>query len=147
MNMIDESFGSFEALKSQINHKCMGVLGAGWGWLVIVCFEVNYSIFWQALDPVDGSLSVEETPNQVLLQMSKGTFSLIEFTFSMLNKDKLPLIGIDVWEHAYILQYATRQDYVDGIFEVLNWEFAENQLKNLAEKHDIKGVIDAKLKA
>ena len=74
-----------------------GVQGSGWGWL--------------AYDPANDSIFVTTTANQDPL-VTKGDF--------------VPLLGVDVWEHAYYLQYKNkRPDYLANFFEVVNWKDVE----------------------
>ncbi len=92
---IDDAFGSFEALKEKFNAAGAGRFGSGWAWLV-----VN-----------DGKLSVSSTPNQdnplMDVAESKGT----------------PILGADVWEHAYYLKYQNkRADYLNAFWNLVNWE-------------------------
>jgi Fe-Mn family superoxide dismutase len=92
---INEAFGSFEALKEKMNTAGTTRFGSGWAWLL-----VN-----------DGKLLVSSTPNQdnPLMDMAevKGT----------------PILGIDVWEHAYYLKYQNRRpEYLTNIWNVINWE-------------------------
>ncbi|CAL4892849.1 unnamed protein product [Urochloa decumbens] len=94
---IDEDFGSFEALVKKMNAEGAALQGSGWVWL--------------ALDKEAKKLSVETTANQDPL-VTKGA-SLV------------PLLGIDVWEHAYYLQYKNvRPDYLNNIWKVMNWKYA-----------------------
>lgn len=93
---INATFGSLDALKEQLNAKAAGQFGSGWGWLIV---------------NKDGKLEVTSTPNQdnPLMDVAevKGT----------------PLIGIDVWEHAYYLKYQNkRPDYLKAIWNVINWD-------------------------
>ena len=92
---IDEAFGSFDALKEKFNAAGAGRFGSGWAWLV-----VN-----------DGKLSVSSTPNQdnplMDVAESKGT----------------PILGADVWEHAYYLKYQNkRADYLNAFWNLVNWK-------------------------
>jgi Fe-Mn family superoxide dismutase len=92
---INEAFGSFDALKEKMNTAGTTRFGSGWAWLL-----VN-----------DGKLLVSSTPNQdnPLMDMAevKGT----------------PILGIDVWEHAYYLKYQNRRpEYLTNIWNVINWE-------------------------
>lgn len=101
-NAINESFGSFDALKEKMNAAGATRFGSGWAWLCVK----------------DGKLEVCSTPNQdnPLMDISecKGT----------------PILGIDVWEHAYYLKYQNkRPDYLAAIWNVINWSAVEARYK------------------
>ncbi len=92
---INASFGSFAALKEQFNAAGATRFGSGWAWLIVQ----------------DGKLVVTSTPNQdnPLMDIAdvKGT----------------PILGLDVWEHAYYLNYQNRRpDYIGAFWNVVNWE-------------------------
>jgi superoxide dismutase, Fe-Mn family len=97
-NAINAAFGSFEKFKEDFTKAATTRFGSGWAWLVYH----------------DGKLVVSSTPNQdnPLMDVAdvKGT----------------PLLGLDVWEHAYYLHYQNRRpDYIAAFFNVINWaEFA-----------------------
>ncbi|KAK7282423.1 hypothetical protein RIF29_11172 [Crotalaria pallida] len=94
---IDTHFGSLEALIQKVNAEGAALHGSGWVWL--------------GLDKELKRLVVETTANQDPL-VTKGA-SLV------------PLLGIDVWEHAYYLQYKNvRPDYLKNIWKVINWKYA-----------------------
>ncbi|KAG5019346.1 hypothetical protein AAZX31_06G137700 [Glycine max] len=94
---IDTHFGSFEALIQKVNAEGAALQGSGWVWL--------------GLDKELKRLVVETTANQDPL-VTKGP-------------NLVPLIGIDVWEHAYYLQYKNvRPDYLKNIWKVINWKYA-----------------------
>lgn len=103
---ISEAFGSFDAFKSQFNDAAATRFGSGWAWL---CLNT------------DGKLEVCSTANQdnPLMNVSgcNGT----------------PLMGLDVWEHAYYLKYQNRRpEYIDAFWNVVNWnEVAKNYNKAL----------------
>lgn len=100
---IDKDFGSFEALKEQLSAAAAARFGSGWAWL--------------SADK-NGNLKVSSSPNQDNpLMESKG--------------ERTPILGIDVWEHAYYLKYKNlRADYVKAFFEVVDWkEVADNYSK------------------
>jgi Fe-Mn family superoxide dismutase len=93
---INSKFGSFAAFKDEFNNAAATRFGSGWAWL-----------------SVDGSgqLQVSSTPNQDNPVMDiaevKGT----------------PILGLDVWEHAYYLNYQNRRpDYIGAFWNVVNWE-------------------------
>lgn len=91
---IKEAFGSFADFKDQISKAAIGQFGSGWAWL-------NRDN--------DGKLSISATPNQ--------DNPILE-TEGLLQ----PILGIDVWEHAYYLKYKNlRVDYVKEFFEVIDW--------------------------
>ena len=101
-NAIAKDFGTIENMKTEFNTAAGSRFGSGWAWLVAKI----------------GKLSICSTPNQdnplMDIAETKGT----------------PIIGIDVWEHAYYLKYQNkRADYVKAFWDVLNWEAVENKLK------------------
>jgi len=92
---INKDFGSFNDFKAQFNNAAATRFGSGWAWLV------NQG----------GKLVVTSTPNQdnPLMDIAevKGT----------------PILGLDVWEHAYYLHYQNRRpDYIDAFWNVVNWD-------------------------
>ena len=90
---IDDAFGSFKEFKTLFASKSVGVQGSGWGWL--------------GYDKQAKTLVIETRPNQVPLEQTTGL---------------VPLLGVDVWEHAYYLQYKNvRPDYVAAIWDVVAW--------------------------
>jgi Fe-Mn family superoxide dismutase len=93
---INEAFGSLDGLKEKMNNAGMTRFGSGWAWLI---------------KGADGKLAVTSTPNQdnPLMDVAevKGT----------------PLLGVDVWEHAYYLKYQNRRaEYLNAFWNVVNWE-------------------------
>lgn len=91
---INEKFGSVEALKEQLTALATGQFGSGWAWL---CTDKN------------GDLDVSSSPNQDN-PISEGT-------------GLVPILALDVWEHAYYLKYKNlRGDYIKNFFEVLDWD-------------------------
>jgi Fe-Mn family superoxide dismutase len=101
---IDDTFGSFEELKTAVNDGGVKRFGSGWTWLV-----------W------DGTgLAVYSTPNQDGPGMAIDTADV--------NVDDVPLLGIDVWEHAYYLKYQNRRpDYLSAWWNVVNWSAVEER--------------------
>jgi Fe-Mn family superoxide dismutase len=92
---INASFGSFARFKEQFSAAAGGVQGSGWAWLVY--------------NPLLKDLQIKAMPNQT----------------SPLTEGLLPLLGIDVWEHAYYLKYQNRRpDYISAWWNVVNWEDA-----------------------
>ena len=91
---INSTFGSLDGLKEKVNAAGTTRFGSGWAWLIVK----------------DGKLEVSSTPNQdnPLMDVAEvqGT----------------PVLGIDVWEHAYYLKYQNkRPDYLKEIWNVINW--------------------------
>ncbi|SFP98676.1 superoxide dismutase [Parafilimonas terrae] len=92
---ISSAFGSFDEFKAKFNAAGATRFGSGWAWLIVK----------------DGKLEVTSTPNQdnPLMDVAevKGT----------------PILGVDVWEHAYYLKYQNkRPDYLAAIWNVINWK-------------------------
>lgn len=99
---IIRDFGSFENMKAKLVTATVGVQGSGWGWL--------------GYDKGNRMLTITGMPNQDPLQAKTGL---------------IPLLGIDVWEHAYYLQYKNvRPNYVNAIFDVIDWS-------NVLERYDL----------
>ena len=97
---IAATFGSFEAFQEKFAAAAAGRFGSGWAWLV-----VN-----------GGKLEICSTPNQDNRVMGKAVAGC----------EGTPVIGLDVWEHAYYLNYQNRRpDYVKAFWSVVNWAQAE----------------------
>ena len=92
---INSAFGSFEAFQEKFNNAGATRFGSGWAWLLVK----------------DGKLEITSTPNQdnPLMDVAevKGT----------------PILGVDVWEHAYYLKYQNRRpEYLKAFWNVVNWD-------------------------
>lgn len=99
---INEAFGSLDGLKEKMNNAGATRFGSGWAWLLVK----------------NGKLEVSSTPNQdnPLMDVAEvqGT----------------PILGIDVWEHAYYLKYQNRRpEYLGAIWNVINWSEVERRYK------------------
>ena len=99
---IEKNFGSFDTFKDEFSKAAATRFGSGWAWLV---------------KKDDGSLVVSSTPNQdnPLMDIAevKGT----------------PILGLDVWEHAYYLKYQNlRPDYISAFWNVINWDEVSKRL-------------------
>ena len=91
---IDSAFGSYEAFKDVFAKAAATRFGSGWAWLVVV----------------DGKLVITSTPNQ-----DNPLMDIAEVKGA-------PVLGLDVWEHAYYLNYQNRRpDYINAFFNVINW--------------------------
>ncbi|CAG9824154.1 unnamed protein product [Phaedon cochleariae] len=101
---IEKSFGGIDNMKKQLSAQSIGVQGSGWGWL--------------GYDKTAGLIRIATCGNQDPLQATTGL---------------IPLLGIDVWEHAYYLQYKNvRADYVNAIFDIINWKDVSERLRKAA---------------
>lgn len=88
-----ETFGGLDALKEAVNKAGAGRFGSGWAWVVT---------------GASGKLEVVSTPNQ---------------DNPIMDSSKTPILGVDVWEHAYYLKYQNRRpDYLAAWWEVVNWD-------------------------
>lgn len=97
---INATFGSTDELISALKKAGADQFGSGWSWLIV---------------KGDGSLAVTATPNQDNPLMPNAS-----------SESGTPILGIDVWEHAYYLKYKNmRADYLDNFFEVLDWAQVE----------------------
>jgi superoxide dismutase, Fe-Mn family len=106
LTAINGTFGSFDKFKEQFSSAASTRFGSGWAWLI-----VN-----------DRKLTVSSTPNQDNPLMD------------IADERGTPILGIDVWEHAYYLKYQNRRgDYISAFWEVVNWDAVSEKLKK-AEK-------------
>lgn len=104
LSAIEKEFGSFDDFKTKFSDAAKNRFGSGWAWLVT---------------DKNKKLSIGSTPNQdnPLMDVSelKG----------------FPLLGLDVWEHAYYLKYQNkRADYIDAWWKVVNWNFVQKRFEN-----------------
>ncbi|HAL65251.1 MAG: Superoxide dismutase [Bacteroidetes bacterium 38_7] len=99
-----KKFNSFDEFKSTFSDAAKNRFGSGWAWL-----SVNH----------DGSLLVASTPNQ-----DNPLMDLAEC-------HGLPILGLDVWEHAYYLKYQNRRpDYIAAFWNIINWKVVEENYRN-----------------
>lgn len=103
---INSAFGSFDAFKEKFNAAATSRFGSGWAWLIVK----------------DGKLEVTSTPNQdnplMDVAETKGT----------------PVLGVDVWEHAYYLKYQNkRADYLVAFWNVVNWNKVSERFENASK--------------
>lgn len=99
---INSTFGSFEEFKKQFSSAAAGRFGSGWAWLILQ----------------NKKLVITSTPNQDNPVMDvadeKGT----------------PILGLDVWEHAYYLKYQNRRpEYIENWWNVINWDEVTRRFK------------------
>ena len=100
MDAIKKDFGSFDKFKEEFNQAAATRFGSGWAWLI----------------NQNGKLVIASTPNQdnPLMDISevKGT----------------PILGLDVWEHAYYLKYQNRRpEYIDAFWSIVDWNKVEKR--------------------
>ena len=100
---IDSTFGSFTEFKEQFHKAGMTRFGSGWAWLVV---------------DEQKKLVIGSTPNQDNPLMDISDFK------------GRPVLGVDVWEHAYYLKYQNRRnEYLNNFFHVINWQKAEENFQ------------------
>ncbi len=102
LTMINRDFGSMEKMQADFNAAATSRFGSGWAWLIVQ----------------DNKLKICSTPNQdnPLMDVAevKGT----------------PILGLDVWEHAYYLKYQNkRADYIKVFWNIVNWDQVDKNLK------------------
>jgi Fe-Mn family superoxide dismutase len=93
---IKEAFGSYDDFKTAFSAAAAGVFGSGWAWLAVAA---------------DGAVKIVTTPNQDNPLMEGAT-----------EAGLIPIMGIDVWEHAYYLKYQNRRpEYISAFYNVVDW--------------------------
>lgn len=98
---INEKFGSYDAFKDEFTKAATTRFGSGWAWLIVTA---------------DGSLAITSTPNQDNPLMD------------IADVKGFPIIGLDVWEHAYYLKYQNRRpEYIAAYFNIIDWNAAEKR--------------------
>lgn len=103
---IDKTFGSLDAFKKEFTGATVAVQGSGWGWL--------------GFNKKTQKIQIATCFNQDPLEATTGL---------------VPLLGVDVWEHAYYLQYKNlRLNYVEAIFDVVNWDDVSARLASAKAK-------------
>ena len=92
---VNDAFGSFDEFKKQFSNAAATRFGSGWAWLIVT----------------NGKLEVTSTPNQDNPLMDVA------------DKKGTPILGLDVWEHAYYLKYQNkRPEYIENWWNVINWD-------------------------
>jgi Fe-Mn family superoxide dismutase len=104
LTKINKEFGSYNNFKKEFTEKAMDRFGSGWVWLVLT---------------KNNRLKIMSTPNQDNPQMND------------IDGGGYPLLGLDLWEHAYYLEYQNKRDeYVKKFWEVVNWEYVNEVFKS-----------------
>jgi Fe-Mn family superoxide dismutase len=105
--MIETSFGSFADFKIKFGEAAKTRFGSGWAWLIV---------------SADQSLKISSTANQDNPLMDLTSVDIHGF----------PLLGLDVWEHAYYLKYQNRRaDYIQNWWNLVNWDFVQQRFENI----------------
>ena len=98
---ITRDFGSFDAFKNKFSDAAKDRFGSGWAWLIYTN---------------DKKLAVTSTPNQDNPLMNVADIK------------GFPVLGLDVWEHAYYLKYQNRRpDYINAWWNIINWEYVQKR--------------------
>ena len=104
LTKINKEFGSYNNFKKEFTEKAMERFGSGWAWLVLT---------------PNNRLKIMTTPNQDNPQMND------------IDGGGFPLLGLDLWEHAYYLEYQNKRDeYIKKFWDVVNWEYVNEVLKS-----------------
>ncbi|UFH55483.1 superoxide dismutase [Spirosoma sp. KNUC1025] len=98
---INQKFGSYDTFKEEFTKAATTRFGSGWAWLIVT---------------PEGELAITSTPNQ-----DNPLMDIAEVK-------GFPIIGLDVWEHAYYLKYQNRRpEYIAAFFNVVDWSAAEKR--------------------
>lgn len=105
LTAIEKDFTSFDNFKSKFTDAAKSRFGSGWAWLII---------------NNDKKLMITSTPNQDNTLMD------------IAEVKGLPLLGLDVWEHAYYLHYQNkRADYIDNFWKIINWDYVQQRFESV----------------
>lgn len=109
---IDKKFGSFDKFKEEFNNAGATRFGSGWAWLIVTD---------------GGELKVTSTPNQDNPLMDVAEVK------------GFPLLGLDVWEHAYYLKYQNRRpDYIGAFWNLVNWDEVAKRFTEVTKQVAVK---------
>ncbi|WP_028978865.1 superoxide dismutase [Sporocytophaga myxococcoides] len=109
---IDKKFGSFDKFKEEFNNAGATRFGSGWAWLIVTD---------------GGELKVTSTPNQDNPLMDVAEVK------------GFPLLGLDVWEHAYYLKYQNRRpDYISAFWNLVNWDEVAKRFSEVSKQVAVK---------
>ena len=112
MELINKHFDNFETFQKKFDQAAASRFGSGWAWL--------------SVDVKSGELFISSTPNQDNPMMNTS------------ERRGVPLLALDVWEHAYYLKYQNkRTDYIDSFWKIVNWSVVEarySQYRSMMEK-------------
>lgn len=115
-DQIKKDFGNIKKMKDEFNQAAKDRFGSGWAWLYL---------------SKDGKLKIMSTPNQDNPLMN------------VVKKGGFPILGLDVWEHAYYLKYQNKRDeYINNFWDVVNWEFVNDLYLSKIKKKNIKENLD-----
>lgn len=107
---IDQAFGSVEEMKKKFTEAAVNRFGSGWAWLGV---------------KTDGSLAISSTANQDNPLMA-----------GVAETEMIPILGLDVWEHAYYLKYQNRRpEYIAAWWNVVNWDEVVKYYDNYGSKN------------
>jgi Fe-Mn family superoxide dismutase len=110
LNQIKKDFGNVKKMKEEFNIAAKDRFGSGWAWLYL---------------DKGGKLKIMSLPNQDNPLMN------------VVKKGGFPLLGLDVWEHAYYLKYQNKRDeYIENFWNVVNWEFVEELYLSKTKKEN-----------
>jgi len=109
---IEKTFGSFDKFKELFSDAAKTRFGSGWAWLSV---------------DSNGQLFISSTPNQdnPLMDLSAAQAGIAE-------KKGTPILGLDVWEHAYYLKFQNRRpDYINTFWNIVNWDEVEKRYNDI----------------
>ncbi len=105
-DLIKKHFGGFNEFVEKFNDAAKSRFGSGWAWL--------------SVDPSNGELFISSTANQDNPLMGTS------------ERKGIPILALDVWEHAYYLKYQNkRADYISGFWKIVNWPVVEKRFKQV----------------
>lgn len=116
LSAIKQNYGSIDSLKKEMNKAGMSRFGSGWAWLMVT---------------PSGTLAVVSTANQDNPLMIFG------------NQRGIPILGIDVWEHAYYLNYQNRRaDYLNAVWSLVDWAKVSEKYNNAMANSGIRSKLN-----
>ena len=116
---IKKDFGNIKKMKDEFNQAAKDRFGSGWAWLYL---------------SKDGTLKIMSLPNQDNPLMN------------VVKKGGFPLLGLDVWEHAYYLKYQNKRDeYISNFWDVVNWEFVNDLYLSKTKKETTKIIKESEM--